>query len=216
MAIKITGEKVKRREERQAPASIIFRYIPEKSSNDSMRGFLSQRLKKLGIGKIENHFQSDEIEVKTLHERKLSLYIDVHALDEIIKHCSVMAGKRLEALGFLVGNLYKWGNKGYEVVHEIVTGKLESTSVSVKFQKDAFENLFDKLDEIKYDYVLIGWYHSHPGYTSFMSSIDMETQSKIFNKEFHAAIVVDPINLELKAFRISNGKCIEIPYAIFE
>ena len=92
---------------------------------------------------------------------------------------------------------------------------LESTSVSVRFQRDAFEDLFDRLDEIKYDYILLGWYHSHVGYSSFMSEVDIDTQSKMFTQPFHAALVVDPVNLEMKAFRLADGKCMEIPYAIF-
>ena len=44
----------------------------------------------------------------------------------------------------------------------------------------------------------------------------METQLKIFNKPFHVAIVIDPINMEMKAFRILNSKCVEISFAIFE
>ncbi|MBW1933599.1 MAG: hypothetical protein JRI56_11495 [Deltaproteobacteria bacterium] len=216
MTIRITGEKIKNPEEKHPPENIVFRYIPEKSEGESLHNFMMQRLHHLGMKKIEKGFAADEEEVDTSYVSNLDLYIDIHAVDEILKHCTVMAGRRLEALGFLVGNLYMWNNENFSVIHEIVTGKLDSTAVSVKFRRDAFENLFDQLDEIEYDYVLIGWYHSHPGYTSFMSSIDVDTQARMFNKPFHVALVVDPINMELKAFRIIDGKCIEIPYAVFE
>jgi len=216
MSIKITEEETKNPEEKKRPANIIFTYIPEKSSDESLQSFVLQRLQNSGIGRVEWHITSNEERVNAMHDKNLNLYIDKHAFDEIIEHCAIMAKKRLEALSFLVGDLYVWRGKKYSVVHEIVTGELESTAVSVKFRRDEFENLFDKLDEIEYDYVLIGWYHSHPGYTSFMSSIDMDTQSRMFNREFHVALVIDPINLEFKAFRISNGKCIEVPYAVFE
>jgi len=216
MTIRITGEKRKNPEEKKPPENIIFSYIPEKSGDEVLHNFMSQRFHKLGIKKIEAGFNAEEEEVDTSYGSKLDLYIDIHAVDEILEHCTVMAGRRLEALGFLVGNLYVWSGEGFSVIHEIVTGKLDSTAVSVKFRRDSFENLFDQLDDIEYDYVLIGWYHSHPGYTSFMSSIDVDTQARMFNKPFHVALVIDPINLELKAFRIIEGKCIEIPYAVFE
>jgi len=216
MAIKIVEEEIKNPEEREPPGNVIFTYIPEKSSGESLQNFVLQQLQNSGIGRIDGHITSNEEKVDASHDENLNLYIDRHAADEIIEHCAIMAKKGLEALGFLVGDLYIWKGERYSVVHEIVTGELESTAVSVKFRRDEFENLFDKLDEIEYDYVLIGWYHSHPGYTSFMSSIDMDTQSRMFNREFHVALVIDPINLEFKAFRISNGKCIEVPYAVFE
>ncbi|MEA2054202.1 MAG: hypothetical protein U9O96_03665 [Candidatus Thermoplasmatota archaeon] len=213
--VRITGEKRKNPREHRPPENILFDYAPEKSG-DALKNFVSQRLYNLGIEKIDSDFVTKEKEVATYYDKKLNLYIESHAVDEILEHCAVMANKGLEALGFLAGDLYRWNGEDFSVIHDIVTGKLNSTPVSVKFKKDAFENLFDQLDEIGYDYILIGWYHSHPGYTSFMSPVDMDTQSRMFNKPFHVALVADPINMELKAFRIVDERCIEIPYAVFE
>ena len=215
MTIKITGEKRKSPDIREPPKNIIFSHAPGEG-DDAVHNFMSGRFHKLGIKKIGGSFRADEEEVDTSYENKLNLYIDINAVDKILEHCAVMAGRRLEALGFLVGDIYRWNDDDFSVVHEIVTGKLDSTAVSVKFRRDSFENLFDQLDDIEYDYVLIGWYHSHPGYTSFMSSIDVDTQARMFNKPFHVALVVDPINLDMKSFRIIGEKCMEIPYAVFE
>lgn len=215
MPIKIREEVRKRIKRCRPPLNIIFKYFPGKYSKNSVSNFLLERLNEMGMKRVGIHLQSNEIESPLLYAENLDFYMDEHALDEILKHCSKMAIDGLEAMGFLVGELYQWKGSYFSVVYDIVTSTLESTSVSVRFQRDAFEDLFDKLDEIEYDYILLGWYHSHVGYSSFMSDVDIETQSKMFTQPFHIALVVDPVNLEMKAFRILDKKCMEVPYAIF-
>jgi len=170
----------------------------------------------LGIERAGLRLQSDEAETPLPYTKDLDFYMDENALDEILYHCSKMASDGLEAMGFLVGELYQWKENYFSLVFDIVTSTLESTPFSVRFQRDAFEDLFDKLDEINYDYILLGWYHSHVGYSSFMSDADIETQSKMFTQPFHTALVIDPVNLEMKAFRVVNTICIEIPCNIFK
>jgi len=138
MAIKIVEEEIKNPEEREPPGNVIFTYIPEKSSDESLQNFVLQQLQNSGIGRIDGHITSNEEKVDASHDENLNLYIDRHAADEIIEHCAIMAKKGLEALGFLVGDLYIWKGERYSVVHEIVTGELESTAVSVKFRRDEF------------------------------------------------------------------------------
>ena len=146
-------------------------------------------------------------------EKEFELYIKENAFQSLLEHCNKMAEENKEAMGFLVGDVKYW-NKEYAVVYDIATASLDASPYHVKFRKDAFEELFNKLDEISFDYILVGWYHSHPGYSSFMSEIDVETQRKYFNKSFHVALVVDPIKKEIKAFKIKNSECVEIGYAI--
>ncbi|MEM2900842.1 MAG: hypothetical protein QXT63_08635, partial [Thermoplasmata archaeon] len=74
--------------------------------------------------------------------------------------------------------------------------------------------LMKELDKIKFDYILVGWYHSHPGHTSFLSVTDLETQRKQFNKPYQVALVIDPINKEMKAFKLWEYNYVEITYKI--
>ncbi len=190
------------------PSSIIFEY-----GKDSMEEYM----KRSGYI-MENRYarKSDEVEkrVEAGREEKLDFYIREDAMMKILKHCYEGCLEGKESMGLLVGDVRKWDGI-YAVVYDIATAPLEASSVYVRFHRDAFEKLFDALDEIDYEYVLLGWYHSHLGYSSFMSSIDMETQKTYFTQPYHAALVVDPIMGEMKAFRIVGGECMEIPYAIF-
>jgi len=143
----------------------------------------------------------------------IDVYISQVAFDKMMKQCASYAKRHLEALGYLVGDYCRWKNKEYTIVEDAVTSDLETTSVSVHFQ--AFEKAFDQLDKIDFDYVIVGWYHSHPGHGCFMSQTDISTQKRMFNKSFHTAIVVDPINKEFKVYKMNGPVPEEKVFAIY-
>lgn len=145
----------------------------------------------------------------------VELYISKSALDTIRNHCMNYAEKKLEVMGFLIGNVYRWKDRTYTKVWEAVTTDLEATEVSVKFHREGFEKLFEKLDDLDFDYVIVGWYHSHPGYGCFMSAKDIDTQNRMFNQPYHTALVIDPIKNEVKAFRLEKGKYKERKFAVY-
>jgi len=213
--IKITRETRKNPEPQPPPDSIVFSYTPRKSEEDA-RAYMAARLRQAGIEDVEGAAEPHETKVDARCAQDLNLYIRQGVIDELLVHCAEMAADQLEALGFLVGDICRWNGERFSVVYDVVTGQLDATATSVRFREDAFESMFDELDELEYDYVLIGWYHSHPGYTSFMSHIDLDTQMRMFNQPFHVALVADPVTMELKAFRLIDDTCVEIPYAVVE
>ena len=123
-----------------------------------------------------------------------------------MEHCAEMGKRELEALGFLLGDHFTNGGEEYTVVEEVVTSELDSSSISVKI-KD-FTPMFERMYELEKagkDYVLVGWYHSHPGHTCFLSPTDIETQKRMFRESYHVAVVVDPLNTEIKSFKLGMG-----------
>lgn len=144
----------------------------------------------------------------------IEVYISQLAFDKMMRQCAVFAKRHLEAMGYLVGDYCRWKNKEYTIIEDAVTSDLETTSVSVHFQ--AFEKAFDQLDKIDFDYVIVGWYHSHPGHGCFMSQTDISTQKRMFNKPFHSAIVVDPINKEFKVYKMVGNIPEEKVFAIYK
>jgi len=65
------------------------------------------------------------------------------------------------------------------------------------------------------DYVIVGWYHSHPGFGCFMSKTDMKTQSTLFSERFHSAIVIDPVREEIMAFRLRGKRCAPLDFSVY-
>ena len=152
-----------------------------------------------------------------LDDDRLDLFIRKTAALKMLKHCRDFRDDRLEVMGFMVGHRYHWEGREHTVVEDVVTSDLDTSSVSVKFAN--FEPLFGELDRFEKrgkDYILVGWYHSHPGHTSFMSSTDKQTQKRMFNKDYQSAVVIDPIRIEMKAFKLLDDEVYEKPYGILE
>jgi len=127
-----------------------------------------------------------------------------------------MFGRRnLEVMGFMIGDVFSYKGREYAIVRDVVTTDLESTEISVKFRSDAFEKLFEQLDKIDYDYVLVGWYHSHPGHGCYLSSKDVDTQKRMFNKPYQCAVVVDPLHKEVKAYKLKDKHYDEVSYGVY-
>lgn len=125
----------------------------------------------------------------------------------MIEHCNKYRKQKLEAMGFLVGKVYKFNKGHFIVIDECITTELDASLISVKFSKSGLEDLFDKMD-LK-DRQLVGWYHSHPGFTAFLSETDIKTQTRLFPEPYHIAIVYDPIYRDMKGFSIIKGEIVE-------
>ena len=146
---------------------------------------------------------------------EFEVYITKISMDKIMEHCKEYSERRLEVMGFLIGDVYKWKKSVFILVKDVATTDLESTNISVRFDKGGYERLFDGLDDLHYDYVIVGWYHSHPGLGCFLSSKDVDTQKRMFKRSFHTALVVDPIKKEMKAYKLKGDGYVEKRFAVY-
>lgn len=145
----------------------------------------------------------------------MELYLSKLAEEKIRNHAVAHIGERKEVMGLLLGGLYAHNGTEYALVRDVATTDLDATDVSVRFDPRAFEKLFSSLDEIGFRYLIVGWYHSHPSYHCFMSSTDVQTQKMMFSQRSHSAIVIDPVNKEIEAFYLDEGKVRSRPFAIY-
>jgi len=143
------------------------------------------------------------------------LYVSKLAAEKMVNHAKRFGRIKKEALGFMLGDVCVSGKKYFVMVRDIVTGPLLSSADRVRFDKDSYAELFAELDSSGFDYVIVGWYHSHPGYGCFMSKTDLNTQSSAFRESYHTAIVIDPINKEIEAFRLKGKNCVSTDFSIY-
>ena len=148
--------------------------------------------------------------------RPFEMYLSDLAERKIRDHAIKEAGRRLEVMGFLLGEVSKWKGETYTVVRDVGTTHLKSSSSKVRFDPEAFPKLFYELDDLGFDYVLVGWYHSHPGHTCFLSRTDLDTQRSVFDQPYHSALVIDPINKDVKTFRLAGEGYEEMTFAVFD
>ena len=142
---------------------------------------------------------------------EFNVYVEEPAFEKARGHFRREAGKNLEAMGLLVGEVFE---NGFVLITDYVTAENEASAVSVRFRENAFSELTRLLSEKGSEGFVVGWAHSHPGYGCFMSSTDAGTQRSFFNNEHNVALVIDPAKDEARFFRLNNGECVEISFAV--
>ncbi|CAL5346886.1 unnamed protein product [Camellia sinensis] len=95
------------------------------------------------------------------------LHIPVKMMDDFLRLARENTAKNLETCGVLAGSLK---NRVFHITTLIVP-KQESTSDSCQTLNE--EEIFDVQD--KYSLFPLGWIHTHPSQTCFMSSVDLHT-----------------------------------------
>ena len=148
--------------------------------------------------------------------RPLPLYVSFAVDRAIREQAAEVASERLEVMGLLLGEVWEWDGCQYAVVRAVGTTDLRNSPARVKFDPEALPKLFQQLDGAGFDYVVVGWYHSHPGHTCFLSKTDLNTQRSFFSEPYHCAVVIDPVKEEVGAFRLEGEGYAEIPFAIIE
>ncbi len=133
-----------------------------------------------------------------------SLYIHVRVAEAIDGHARRQASGGEEAMGLLVGD-WALDSRGvpFAVALDAPTGPLDASPVSVRFRHEGLCEVARTMDSLAYDYVVVGWYHSHLGAGCFMSGSDLRTQARGFPHRHQVALVIDAVLGTAAAF--SNG-----------
>ncbi|MEM3342377.1 MAG: Mov34/MPN/PAD-1 family protein [Thermoplasmata archaeon] len=144
-------------------------------------------------------------------EEGYASFVDSHVIEDIQKHTLRYAclPEPLETIGLLYGRLARWHGSIYSRVTSIAFGKSHSTRSYTRINwedEKEISTIIENIDELPADenMVLVGWYHSHPGFGCFMSTTDRRTQKRMFPKEYQIAIVIDPLKDEFQIYNI-NG-----------
>ncbi|XVF38817.1 hypothetical protein REPUB_Repub20aG0134800 [Reevesia pubescens] len=95
------------------------------------------------------------------------LHVPVHMMEDFLRLARANTEKNLETCGFLAGSLK---NRVFHVTTLIVP-KQESTSDSCSTLNE--EEIFEVQDKLSL--FPLGWIHTHPTQTCFMSSVDLHT-----------------------------------------
>lgn len=95
-------------------------------------------------------------------------------------------------------------------IDNLIIAKHSNSSLSrLTFTHDTWDYIND-IREKKYpDRKILGWFHSHPGHTVFLSNYDMFIQENFFNMEYMIAYVFDPTIKERGFFYWKEGKIIK-------
>tara|TARA_B100001250_G_C19789804_1_gene785905 strand:- start:97 stop:1056 length:960 start_codon:yes stop_codon:yes gene_type:complete len=128
------------------------------------------------------------------------LYISSDALNKMDSHSNTDLSN--EVGGFLVGKI----KKDITYVDDFIAANSgESKSSSFKFTDEDWKSLYKEIEKSS-EAELIGWFHTHPDFGTFLSSYDEFIQNNFFSDNGRVAIVFDPIRQEWSAFIQVNGE----------
>lgn len=92
----------------------------------------------------------------------------------MLKHAR--AGVPLEVMGLLIGEVID--DYAIKVV-DVFAMPQSGTSVSVESVDPVYQqDMLDMLKQTQRTEVVVGWYHSHPSFGCWLSSVDINTQVK--------------------------------------
>ncbi len=133
-----------------------------------------------------------------------TIQISSLALLKMLKHGR--AGVPMEVMGLMLGEFVD----DYTVrVFDVFAMPQSGTTVSVEAVDPVFQTkMLDMLKQTGRSEMVVGWYHSHPGFGPWLSSVDVNTQMSFeaLNKRA-VAVVIDPIQsvkgkVVIDAFRL--------------
>lgn len=99
-----------------------------------------------------------------------------------------------EVGGFLGGDYTQLGSKYHLFINyfQPIENPAYSDTFCLEFGSDWFNALSD-IQDSNPDLNVLGWFHTHPGHTPFLSKIDLSMHCGFFRSPFQIAIVLDPL-----------------------
>ncbi|MFW6182995.1 MAG: Mov34/MPN/PAD-1 family protein, partial [Chloroflexota bacterium] len=103
-----------------------------------------------------------------------------------------------EVAGMLIGPRPEKQPDGRYVVHVtdvIIAKHTRMHGASVTYTPESWRYVSDRLNERYPDEeaVIVGWYHTHPGFGIFLSGMDLFIHQNFFTQKWHVALVLDPL-----------------------
>jgi len=134
------------------------------------------------------------------------------ALLKMLKHGR--AGVPMEVMGLMLGSFI---DEFTVRVIDVFAMPQSGTGVSVEAVDPVFQtNMMDMLKMTGRPEIVVGWYHSHPGFGCWLSGVDVNTQQSFESLNKRAvAVVIDPIQsvkgkVVIDAFRSINPQLTQV------
>lgn len=128
------------------------------------------------------------------------------ALGKVVKYTLIELER--EVAGLLIGKYEK--KQDVLEIWDAISGNQKASSAFVYLDEEVMAATFEWLTRERPGLCIVGWYHSHPGFNLFLSTIDIETQKRyqmMFPKA--VAMVVDPLDYA------KTRKLVDLKFRIF-
>lgn len=128
-----------------------------------------------------------------------------------------MTSLRREVAGFMIGPPPEQQPNGRYTVHVAQMIPAEHTimqGASVTYTHESWRTIHDWLSENypNEEQIILGWYHTHPGFGIFLSNMDLFIHKNFFSQPWHVALVLDPVNQKSGYFCWDRNQEKIVPY----
>ena len=124
-------------------------------------------------------------------DKDLSVKVYSNILDDIMKYAK--GDPEHERGGFLLGSLEETENIYSIFITDMLIAKYTVNNMaSLTFTHDSWNEAYREMEENYNGKIMLGWFHSHPGYGIFLSGMDMFIENNFFSLPYQVAYVVDP------------------------
>ncbi|MBL4846905.1 MAG: Mov34/MPN/PAD-1 family protein [Planctomycetes bacterium] len=131
------------------------------------------------------------VELGVLHSDELLVYVHREAMASMARHAQL--GGALEVGGFLLGGYYySRGQRYLDIDVAFPALEAKSEAISLTFDKVALKAFHKERERRFPSKLILGWYHTHPRHSVFLSPDDVFIHKSFFSQAHHVAIVVDP------------------------
>jgi len=118
----------------------------------------------------------------------------------------------VEAMGLLLGDQFEdAAGKVYSLAAAAVTAPQQATGTHVRWAPDAMADLAGELDAANFDFVIVGFYHSHLRAACVPSTIDLDNQRRYFASPHQVSWILDPLGEVAAAYRLEGGRPVRRP-----
>ncbi|MCX6164942.1 MAG: LysM peptidoglycan-binding domain-containing protein [Ignavibacteriae bacterium] len=127
-------------------------------------------------------------------DENFKIFVSEGVIEDVKGYLS--SDKSKELGGVLLGDIIldEFDNKFIVISEVIIACFTEANVTRLTFTHKSWEDINNKIDKEFPDKRVLGWFHSHPGHTVFLSSYDKFIQENFFNQDFMVAYVYDPVN----------------------
>jgi proteasome lid subunit RPN8/RPN11 len=115
-----------------------------------------------------------------------------------VMQAHAVSSMRREVAGVMIGpqpEKQPSGRYVVRIIDSIIAEHTRMSGASVTYTPESWRYVNDQLAE-KYpdgDAMIVGWYHTHPGFGIFLSGMDLFIHENFFTQPWHVAYVLDPV-----------------------
>ena len=133
--------------------------------------------------------------IEYIYPHAVHIFLDEKPLRAMQRHA--LSSMEREVAGVMLGKVPEKQPDGRFVVHVIdalIAKHTKMSGASVTYTPESWRYLNDQI-ALKYpqeEVVMVGWYHTHPGFGIFLSNMDLFIHTHFFTQPWHIAYVLDP------------------------